>query len=148
MPHLNFHLFCLTCAECLTVVPPVVAGFSVSGKVSSFEFVLYVRFDFFCLFVVGVLISVLVYLQVITDGNTFSVGEIQTGLQNFCICIEMFCASVTHKFTFPASDYEEGMTMLLKFILDSCCYLHTLTRAPFVFDYRQRNNDVTELEEF
>jgi hypothetical protein len=45
----------------------------------------------------GVGLAVLVRIGAINDSENFSVGQIQVGLQDFIICIEMFIAACCHK---------------------------------------------------
>ena len=45
----------------------------------------------------GVGLAVLVKIGAITDSEHFSVGQVQVGLQDFIICIEMFIAACCHK---------------------------------------------------
>lgn len=39
----------------------------------------------------------------------FSFLEVQVGLQNFIICIEMFITAIGHRFIFGHEDYENGI---------------------------------------
>ena len=45
----------------------------------------------------GVGLAVLVKIGAITDSDNFSVGQVQVGLQDFIITIEMFIAACCHK---------------------------------------------------
>ena len=45
--------------------------------------------------------------------SDFSTGEIQVGLQNFIICIEMFITAIVHRYTFGHEDYANGALKLI-----------------------------------
>ena len=61
----------------------------------------------------GVGLAILVKAGAITDSENFSVGEVQIGLQDFIISIEMFLAAIAHKYTFGAETYKDGSMALL-----------------------------------
>lgn len=69
-------------------------------------------FQVFFTFWQGVFLAALVHFGVITQGNTFSVGEIQTGLQNFIITLEMFLISIAHRYVFDYKDYAADSAVL------------------------------------
>jgi hypothetical protein len=56
----------------------------------------------------SVLIAGLVHWGVIHNGSQFDTQQIQVGLQDLCIAIEMFIAAVAHYFIFPVAPYEDG----------------------------------------
>jgi len=45
--------------------------------------------------------------------DEFSVGEVQVGMQDFLVCIEMFIAACTHKYTFGSETYADGTLRLI-----------------------------------
>src|SRR4051812_42268398 len=57
--------------------------------------------------------AILVHISVIKDTKNFSVGEVQVGLQDFCVCIEMFVAAAVHKYTFGYETYANGSMKVL-----------------------------------
>ena len=40
-------------------------------------------------------------------------GQVQVGLQDFLVCIEMFIAACTHKYTFGSETYADGSLRLI-----------------------------------
>ena len=61
----------------------------------------------------GVGFAILVQAQVLSDSQDFSVGEVQVGLQDFIVCIEMFLFAVVHKYTFGYETYNDGSLAIL-----------------------------------
>eukprot|EP00163_Fabomonas_tropica_P031171 TRINITY_DN731_c0_g1_i3.p1 TRINITY_DN731_c0_g1~~TRINITY_DN731_c0_g1_i3.p1 ORF type:complete len:359 (+),score=35.91 TRINITY_DN731_c0_g1_i3:1952-3028(+) len=53
----------------------------------------------------GVLFAMLRRFDVIRASTDFSADNVQTGLQDYLICIEMFIAAVAHKWVFPYKEY-------------------------------------------
>lgn len=56
----------------------------------------------------GVFINILVRIGVIQDSDDFTAAEIQLGLQDFVICVEMFIAAAVHRYTFGHESYADG----------------------------------------
>jgi len=56
----------------------------------------------------GILINVLAKLGVIYDTGGFSAAQIQLGLQDFIICIEMLIAAAVHRWTFGVEPFRDG----------------------------------------
>jgi hypothetical protein len=56
----------------------------------------------------GIGLAVAARLGWITATEGFSVGEVQVGMQDFLVCIEMFIAACTHKYTFGSETYADG----------------------------------------
>lgn len=61
----------------------------------------------------SVLLAILVHMSVIKDTETLKVGEVQVGLQDLLVCIEMFIAACFHKYTFGYETYANGSMKLL-----------------------------------
>jgi len=55
----------------------------------------------------GLLLSVLVKVRIIRETAEFTTSNVETGAQDFLICVEMFFFSVAHLYAFPVSDFEE-----------------------------------------
>lgn len=53
----------------------------------------------------GILISLLVKINIITSTQTYTTEQSSEGLQDFIICIEMFIASIFHKYAYPAKEF-------------------------------------------
>jgi len=53
-------------------------------------------------------LALLVHIGVISNTSNFTVGEVQIGLQDFAVCIEMFIAAAVHKYTFGIDAYLDG----------------------------------------
>ena len=58
-------------------------------------------------------LAVLVKMSILTSTADLDVGEIQIGLQDFIVCIEMFIAAAVHKYTFGWETYANGTMKLL-----------------------------------
>ena len=58
-------------------------------------------------------LAVLVKMSILTSTADLDVGEIQVGLQDFIVCIEMFIAAAVHKYTFGWETYANGTMKLL-----------------------------------
>ena len=56
----------------------------------------------------GIFINILTKVGVISDSGDFSATEIQLGLQDFIICIEMFFAAAVHRWTFGHETFADG----------------------------------------
>jgi len=56
----------------------------------------------------SVLISILVHFSILKDTETLKVGDVQIGLQDLLVCIEMFVAACFHKYTFGVETYASG----------------------------------------
>ena len=51
----------------------------------------------------------------ISEWNDLPVEEVQVGLQNFIICIEMLITAIAHKWVFGHEQYEDGsVTMIME----------------------------------
>jgi len=61
----------------------------------------------------SVLLAILVHIGVLNNTTNFSVGEVQIGLQDFAVCIEMFIAAAVHKYTFGIESYLDGTLLAL-----------------------------------
>jgi hypothetical protein len=61
----------------------------------------------------GVVIAWLAHIGWIKSIQGLEVGEVEVGLQDFLICIEMFLAACTHKYTFGFETYKNGSMKLL-----------------------------------
>ena len=46
------------------------------------------------------------------DGKEWSSEDVAKGLQDWLICIEMFCAAIVHTFVFPHTDYMEPLGIM------------------------------------
>lgn len=42
-----------------------------------------------------------------TADTEWDVADVSKGIQDFCICIEMFVAAVAHQYAFPVEDYPD-----------------------------------------
>jgi len=67
-----------------------------------------VKLVVFATFWQGIGLSVLAYFGIIHNGKDFNVGQIETGMQDFLVCLEMFLASVAHFYAFPPDPYIDG----------------------------------------
>jgi len=56
----------------------------------------------------GIIIAALVHFRVIRDGTQFDAGQIQVGLQDLIITMEMFIAALAHYYIFPVAPYADG----------------------------------------
>lgn len=54
----------------------------------------------------------LFFLGWITNTENFSVGEVQVGMQDFLVCIEMFIAACAHKYAFGSETYADGRSVI------------------------------------
>jgi hypothetical protein len=62
----------------------------------------------FATFWQSVLVSGLVYINIVHATATYSVENVSTGIQDFIICIEMLLASIAHIYAFPHLEFEKG----------------------------------------
>lgn len=63
----------------------------------------------------SVLLATLVHFGVLVNTAGFSVGDIQSGIDNFIVCIEMFIAAAAYKYVFSYEVYANGsMNQLMK----------------------------------
>jgi hypothetical protein len=63
----------------------------------------------------GVGIAVLKSYDLIGDVGQWDVNDVANGLQDYLICVEMFCFAIAHSFTFTHKEYLPGR------ITESCC---------------------------
>jgi len=63
----------------------------------------------------GILLDIIAYFNVIQNTGSFTAAEIQLGLQDFIICIEMFVAAVVHRFTFPPEPFRKNGQFIHQF---------------------------------
>jgi len=61
----------------------------------------------------SVSLAIGVRMGLIHETENFSVGEVQVGLQDFLVCIEMFIAAAVHKYTFGFQNYKDGSLLML-----------------------------------
>jgi len=58
----------------------------------------------------GVGIAVLKSYDLIQDIGQWDVNDVANGLQDYLICVEMFCFAIAHSFTFTHEEYLPGTT--------------------------------------
>lgn len=56
----------------------------------------------------GVALAVMARFGWLHNTPNFSIGEVQVGMQDFLVCIEMFLAACMHKYTFGWEAYADG----------------------------------------
>jgi len=54
----------------------------------------------------GVVLSVLVYYKIVHASHWYSTDEIDEGIQNFLVCLEMAAFSFAHDYAFSAAEYK------------------------------------------
>jgi hypothetical protein len=101
----------INCSQCMALYCLVWLYQGIQETIAPFHPLpkfLSVKFIVFCLFWQSVLIAALVHWGVIHDGTQFDAKQIQVGLQDLLVCIEMFCFACAHYYVFPASVYADG----------------------------------------
>jgi len=61
----------------------------------------------------SVAISFAAKVKLLTATTNFDVGELEVGLQDFLVCLEMFIAAAVHKYTFGYETYVDGTFTIL-----------------------------------
>lgn len=86
----------------------------------------------------SVLIASLVYFDVLTPKPEWAwktKKDLQSGLQNFVIVIEMFCLSIMHHYAFPVTPFSEGVGSM---------GVTWRTNIPALLDHSDVRTDVAE----
>eukprot|EP00941_MAST-03F_sp_MAST-3F-sp1_P001283 g1283.t1 len=55
----------------------------------------------------GVLFSALNYFDFIHEIGAYTANDVQTALQDFCVCVEMLIMAIAHRYAFPAEPFAE-----------------------------------------
>jgi hypothetical protein len=84
-----------------TVTKPYIQKYRPIGKFISIKAILFLTFW------QGVLINLLRRWDIIKDSTDFTAENVESGLQDFLICVEMFLASVAHIFVFSHKEYTD-----------------------------------------
>ena len=99
----------------------------------------------------GVGLAVLVKVGAISETENFSTGEVQVGLQDFIICIEMFIFACCHKYAFGYETYSDGSMALLmeqrSTFITQLTYKRAVDEARKELEERERQNAIVHVPE-
>jgi hypothetical protein len=101
-----------------------------------------IKLIIFCIFWQNSLITLLVDADMVKNIDIFNVTQIHNGLQNFIICIEMFAASIVHKYVFDVESYISNS------IVDKMEKLKETADSVIIPSQKEKENDIANRNYF